>query len=411
MVKKRVVITGVGTLNPIGNSANEYWGNLKAGKSGISKITNFDITDYTTKIAGTVSNLDLNDHFVKKEVRRTSKFVMYAVIAAREAIKDSALDISKEAEQIGVEVGVGMGGIEIIEKALKDLVEKGPSRLSPFTVPMMIADMASGRIAIDSGAKGPNSCSVTACASSAHSMGNAFKIIQNGEAVAMLTGGAEAVVTPLGVASFCAAKSLSTNNDYPQKASRPFDKGRDGFVMGEGSGILVFEELEHALSRGAKIYAEVVGFGSSGDAYHITAPAPEGEGAARAMKMALNSASIEPEAIDYINAHGTSTVLNDLNETKAIKSVFGEHAAKLSISSTKSMTGHLLGSAGAIEMIACSYAVKYSTVPPTINLEEPDPECDLDYTPDKPVSRDLTYVMSNSFGFGGHNAVLVIKKY
>ncbi len=411
MTKKRVVITGLGTVNPCGNTINEYWQNLINGVSGVSTIDTFDISNYPTKIAGLVKNIDPEQYLDKKEVRRTSRFILLAIIAALDAVKDSGLDIASEAENIGVEIGSGIGGIEVLENNYQILQEKGVDRLSPFCVPMMISDMAAGLVSIKLGAKGPNGCYVTACASSAHAMGNAFRIIQNGDAIAMVAGGTEAAVTKLGLASFCAARSLSERNDEPQKASRPFDMDRDGFVMGEGSGILVFEELDHALKRGAKIYAEVIGFGSTGDAYHITAPAPEGEGAKRAMERALKDANIKPEVIDYINAHGTSTQLNDKNETAAIKAVFGDHAKNLAISSTKSMTGHLLGAAGAIELIACSLAIKNSLIPPTINYDNPDPELDLDYTPNKARKADLNYVMSNSLGFGGHNAVLIIKKY
>ena len=411
MQKKRVVITGMGTINPAGNNVDEYWKNIIDGKSCVSKISHFDVSSYTTQIAGTLSNINLEDHFAKKDVRRTSKFIMYAVIAARQAVLVSGLDIKNEAEEIGVEIGSGIGGIEVFEEAARSLHTKGPSRVSPFTVPMMIVDMAAGQVAIDIGAKGPNSCSVSACASSAHSMGTALRIIRDGQAKAMVVGGAEAAVSPLGLASFCAARSLSTRNDEPTKASRPFERDREGFVMSEGAGILVFEELEHALVRGAKIYGEVAGFGSSGDAYHITAPAPEGEGASRAIKAALKDANIHAEDIDYINAHGTSTVLNDKNETHAIKTALGEHAYKVNVSSTKSMTGHLLGAAGAIEAIASIQVINNSLIPPTINFDNPDENCDLNYTPNKAQAREVNYAFSNSFGFGGHNAVIVLKKY
>lgn len=411
MSKKRVVITGVGTINAIGNTVPEFWDNLKNGKSGIDTITEFDVSKHSTRFAGMVKNFNPEYCLDKKEIRRTTRFILLAVAAAHEAVQDSGLDIAKEADFVGVEIGSGIGGIEILEKNVPLLKEKGPDKISPFSVPFMICDMASGMVSIKQGAKGPNGCSVTACASSAHSMGNAMRIIQSGEAVAMITGGAEAAVTSLGLACFCAAQSLSERNDAPQQASRPFDKERDGFVMAEGSAILIFEELEHALARNAKIYAEVVGFGSSGDAYHITAPAPEGEGARRAMIAALRNAGIQPTQIDYINAHGTSTHLNDKNETSAIKYVFGDHAYKVSISSTKSMTGHALGAAGAMELIASALAIQNSIVPPTINLDNPDPDCDLNYTPNKAISKNIEYAMSNSFGFGGHNAVLIIKKF
>ncbi len=413
MAKKRVVITGMGVISPVGNTVETFWESLITGKSGVGKVTTFDVSQYSTQIAALVHDFDPEQHgFDKKEARRTSKFIVYGVGAALQAATNSGLDIASEAEQIGVEVGSGIGGIEVLEEMTLVLHEKGPSRLSPFTVPMMIPDMAAGLISIKLGAKGPNACTVTACASAANAMGNAFRLIQDGLAIAMFTGGAEAAISPLGLASFCAARSLSnSHNDSPQLASRPFERDRDGFVMGEGAGILVFEELEHAKARGATIHAEVVGIGMSGDAYHITAPAPDGEGGARAMKMALEMAGIRPDQIDYINAHGTSTELNDKNETAAMKSVFGAHAYKVKISSTKSMTGHLLGAAGAIELIACVKAIQDSKVPPTINYDNPDPNCDLDYTPNHAVDAELTYVMSNSFGFGGHNASLIIKKY
>ena len=408
-MKKRVVITGMGAINPVGNNIKQYWEGLINGKSGIGRVTTFDVSAYSTQIAGLVKDFEPASCFDKKEVRRTTRFILLGATAAEEAIRDSGLDIAKEADLIGVEIGSGIGGIEILEENAVILKEKGPSKISPFCVPMMICDMASGMVSMKFGAKGPNACSVTACASSAHSLGNAFRIIQDGHAVAMIAGGAEAGVTPLGLAGFCAARSLSTRNDEPEKACRPFDKDRDGFVMGEGAGILVLEELEHALARGAKIYAEFVGFGSSGDAYHITAPAPEGEGALRAMAAALKEAEITPDKIDYINAHGTSTELNDRNESIAVKKLFGEHAYKLTISSTKSMTGHLLGATGAIELIASILVINNSIVPPTLNCD--NPEFDLDYAANKAKERKVDYIMSNSFGFGGHNGVLVAKKF
>lgn len=411
LANKRVVITGMGTVNPVGNTVDTFWTSVTQGKSGVSKVTQFDVSAYSTQIAASVKDFDSSEFFDKKEIRRTSRFILLAVAAAMEAVKDSGLDIEKEADMIGVEIGSGIGGIEILEEATLTLRDKGPSKVSPFTVPMMIPDMAAGQVAIKLGAKGPNSCSVTACASSAHSMGNAFRLIQTGDAVAMIAGGAEACITPLGLASFCAARSLSTRNDEPLLASRPFDKDRDGFVMGEGAAILILEELSHAQARGAKIYAEVLGFGTSGDAYHITAPAPEGEGATRAMKMALRTAGLTVNDVDYINAHGTSTGLNDKNETAAIKTVFGDYAYDVAISSTKSMTGHLLGAAGALEAIVCALAIRDSIIPPTINLDTPDPDCDLNYTPNKAVKRNVDVAISNSFGFGGHNAVVAFGKY
>ncbi len=411
MTAKRVVITGYGTINPIGNSAEEFWAAATSGQSGISRITQFDVTDFSTQIGGSVKNFDPENFFDKKEARRTSRFILLALMAANEAVAHSGLDIAAEADEIGVEIGSGIGGIEVLEEATRTLMQKGPSRVSPFTVPMMISDMASGQVAIKLGAKGPNSCSVTACASSANSMGNAYRTIQRGEAVAMITGGAEATITPLCLASFCAARSLSSRNDDPTRASRPFEGGRDGFVMGEGAGILIFEDLDHAKARGATIYGEIVGFGSSGDAYHITAPAPEGEGAQRAIKMALKSAGLAPEDVDYVNAHGTSTELNDKNETQALKAVFGDHAYKLKVTSIKSMTGHLLGAAGALEAVCTIQTILNSMITPTINYDVPDPNCDLDYTPNVAVSHNVDVAISNSFGFGGHNAVLVLQKY
>jgi len=411
LANKRVVITGMGTVNPVGNTVDTFWTSVTQGKSGVSQVTHFDVSAYSTQIAAAVKDFDASEFFDKKEIRRTSRFILLAVAAAKEAVKDSGLDIEKEADMIGVEIGSGIGGIEILEEATLTLRDKGPSKVSPFTVPMMIPDMAAGQVAIKLGAKGPNSCSVTACASSAHSMGNAFRLIQTGDAVAMIAGGAEACITPLGLASFCAARSLSVRNEEPLLASRPFDKDRDGFVMGEGAAILILEELSHAQARGAKIYAEVLGFGTSGDAYHITAPAPEGEGASRAMKMALRTAGLTVDAVDYINAHGTSTGLNDKNETAAIKTVFGDRAYDIAISSTKSMTGHLLGAAGALEAIVCALAIRDSIIPPTINLDTPDPDCDLNYTPNKAVKRNVDVAISNSFGFGGHNAVVAFGKY
>ena len=354
MNKKRVVITGLGAVTPIGNTVADYWEQLINSKSGISHVTKFDTSNYPTTIAGEIKNFDPTTIVDKKEARRTSLFILYALAAAKEAIKDAELDISNIANSVGIEIGSGIGGIEILERMSVTLDKSGPSKVSPFTVPMMIPDMAAGFVSIKLGIKGPNSCTVTACASANNSMGNALQWIQSGKVAAMLTGGAESAVTPLGLASFCAARSLSTQNDSPETASCPFDLNRNGFVMGEGAGILIFEELEHALNRNAKIYGEVIGFGASGDAYHLTAPAENGEGAQRAIQATLKDANIQPNDIDYINAHGTSTKLNDKNESIAIKSIFGSHAEKLKISAIKSMTGHLLGAAGAIEAIACA---------------------------------------------------------
>jgi 3-oxoacyl-[acyl-carrier-protein] synthase II len=410
MEKRRVVITGLGSVNPIGLNVEEYWEGLMSGRSGISLVDRFDASEFSTRFAAQITGLNFSDHFDSKEARRTSQFVMLAVIAAKEAIAHSGFDVAAHAERIGVEIGSGIGGLEVLEAAVTTLNERGPSKMSPFTVPMMIADMATGMVAMKTGAKGPNSATVTACASSTHAIGNAMKIIERGQADAMITGGSEACITPVGLGSFCAARSLSQRNDDIEHACRPFDNEREGFVMGEGSGILILEEYEFAKARGATILGEVVGFGSSGDAYHITAPAPEGEGAQRAMKAALADAGLNPDQVDYVNAHGTSTKLNDRNETMAMKKVFGDHAYKMAISSTKSMTGHLLGAAGAIEAVACVKVMQTGIVPPTINYEFPDPECDLNYTPNVAQERKVNVTMSNSFGFGGHNAVLILKK-
>ncbi len=411
MNKKRVVITGLGAVTPIGNTVADYWEQLINSKSGISHVTKFDTSNYPTTIAGEIKNFDPTTIVDKKEARRTSLFILYALAAAKEAIKDAELDISNIANSVGIEIGSGIGGIEILERMSVTLDKSGPSKVSPFTVPMMIPDMAAGFVSIKLGIKGPNSCTVTACASANNSMGNALQWIQSGKVAAMLTGGAESAVTPLGLASFCAARSLSTQNDSPETASCPFDLNRNGFVMGEGAGILIFEELEHALNRNAKIYGEVIGFGASGDAYHLTAPAENGEGAQRAIQATLKDANIQPNDIDYINAHGTSTKLNDKNESIAIKSIFGSHAEKLKISAIKSMTGHLLGAAGAIEAIACAKILTTGIIPPTINYNTPDPDCDLNYIPNESIQENITTILSNSFGFGGHNAVIAFKKY
>lgn len=411
-LNKRVVVTGIGAITPIGTGKERFWQALKAGQSGIGRISKFDVTDYPTKIAGEVKDFDLIEYIDKKEARRMDRFTQYGVAATKLAIEDAKLDVEKvDSHRFGVVLGSGIGGIETLEKEYEKLMNKGPSRVSPFFIPMMISNIGAGQISMTFGAKGPNTTVVTACASSTNAIGDAFKIIQRGDADVMITGGAESSITPLSVAGFCSMKALSTRNDEPEKASRPFDKDRDGFVMGEGSGILILEELEHAISRGAHIYAEVVGYGMSADAYHITAPAPEGEGAARAMRNAIKDANILPEDIDYINAHGTSTPFNDKFETMAIKSVFGEYAYKLSVSSTKSMTGHLLGAAGGIEAIACSLAIDEGFIPPTINYTTPDIECDLDYVPNEGRKVEVQYALSNSLGFGGHNASIILKKY
>ncbi|RKD27815.1 3-oxoacyl-[acyl-carrier-protein] synthase II [Caminicella sporogenes DSM 14501] len=412
MSRKRVVVTGIGVISPIGNGKENYWESLKNGVNGVDKITRFDASELSAQIAAEVKDFDPHDYIDKKEAKRMDRFTQFAIAASKMAVEDSKIDLDKiNRDRFGVVLGSGVGGIETLEKEHQKLLKKGPRRVSPFFVPMMISNIGAGYISMHFGAKGPNATIVTACASSTHAIGDAFKIIQRGDADIMIAGGAEAAITPLAMAGFCSMKALSTRNDDPKTASRPFDRERDGFVMGEGSGIIIMEELEHALNRGARIYGEVVGFGMSADAYHITAPAPEGEGAARAMRLALEDAEINPEDIDYINAHGTSTPYNDKFETMAIKSVFEKHAYELSVSSTKSMTGHLLGAAGSIEAIACLLAIENSFIPPTINLTNPDPELDLDYVPNKGIERTVNYALSNSLGFGGHNATLIFKKY
>ena len=408
---KRVVVTGIGTVNPIGNNKDEFFDGLRQARNGIDRVTSFDITPFLSHIGGEVKNFDPLKYMDRKEAKRLPKFIQYAIAAAKLAYQDSGLELEKIQNEVGVIIGTGIGGLDVMEQQVRTLVEKGPEKVSPFTVPLMIADMASGQVSIALKAKGPNSCIVTACASGSHSIGHSFDLIRMGKAKAMFTGGTEAVCTPLGFAGFCAARALSTRNDDPKHASRPFDKERDGFVMGEGAGILVLEELEFAKQRGANIYAEVIGFGQSGDAYHMTAPAPQGEGGARAMAEAMRDANLSVNDIDYINAHGTSTLLNDKFETMAIKNVFGSRAKDIPVSSTKSMTGHLLGAAGAVEAIASIFAIKEGILPPTINYEVPDEECDLDYVPNVPRQKEANTVMSNSFGFGGHNAVLILRKY
>lgn len=411
-MNRRVVVTGLGAVTPLGTGVEEFWKGLIQGKSGVGPITRFDASQLPTRIAAEVSEFDPLDYIDRKEARRMDRFTQYAVAAAIMAKENSGLSINgAEAEKIGVLIGSGIGGIETLEAQCKILLERGPNRVSPFMVPMMIPDMASGQVSIILGAKGHNSCTMTACATSSNAIGDAFRIIERGDAVAMITGGAEAAITQLSMAGFCAAKTLSTRNDEPTKASRPFDAERDGFVMGEGAGILILEELNHALERGADILAEVVGYGATGDACHITSPAPEGDGAARAMKAALADAGLQPTDIDYINAHGTSTTLNDVFETISIKRVFGDYAYQVPVSSTKSMTGHLLGAAGGIESIVCVQVIQTGIIPPTINYENPDEQCDLDYVPNKARQADVKVCMSNSFGFGGHNAVLIFSRY
>ncbi len=412
MSKRRVVVTGVGLLTPIGNNNEENWNSLMQGKSGIGKITKFNTENYPVKIAGELKDFDPVKYLDKKEVKKYDSFILYAIAAAKMAVEDSGIDFNKiNSEMAGVIIGSGIGGFENIELAHSILMEKGPKRISPFFIPSAIINMASGVVSIQYGLKGPNTSVVTACATGAHAVGDAAKMIERGIADIMVAGGAEAAITPIAVSGFANMRALSRRNDEPEKASRPFDADRDGFIMGEGSGILILEELEHALKRGAKIYAEVCGYGLTGDAYHITAPDEEGSGGVRCMKMAIKDAGIKPEDINYINAHGTSTPFNDKIETKAIKAVFGEHAYKLKISSTKSMTGHLLGATGSVEAIYSVMAIKNSMIPPTINLDNPDPECDLDYVPYKPQELNINYALSNSLGFGGTNATLIFGKY
>lgn len=411
-MSKRVVITGIGAITPLGNDINTLWQNLISGKSGMGLITRFNTDEYSTKIAAEIKDFHPEEYLDNKEVRKMDLFCQYVVIAALKAWKDSQLNINNEdVNRIGVIAGSGIGGLNTLETQCQILIEKGPRRISPFFITMLISNMAAGIISIQLGIKGPNSCTVTACATSAHCIGDAFKIIQRGDADVMLSGGGEAAISPLGIGGFCAMKALSTTNDTPEKASRPFDEKRNGFVMGEGSGIIVLEELEHALQRQAPIYAEIVGYGMTGDAYHISAPSPGGEGAARCMQMALKDASLQPEEVSYINAHGTSTKLNDAYETSAIKAVFKDYAYQLKISSTKSMTGHLLGAAGAVESIVSILSIKNDIIPPTINYEFPDPECDLNYVPNNALKMPVNIALSNSLGFGGHNATLIFKKY
>jgi 3-oxoacyl-[acyl-carrier-protein] synthase II len=411
MEKRRVVVTGVGAVTPLGNDADTTWKNIIDGKSGIGPLTRVNADEYPAKVAAEVKDFNVELFMERKDARKMDRFTQYAVAASLMAVKDANLTINDEnAPRVGVWIGSGIGGMETFEEQYENFQKRGYRRVSPFFVPMLIPDMATGQVSITLGAKGFNSCTVTACATGTNSIGDAFKVIQRGDADVMVTGGAEAPITKMSVAGFCANTALSTNPD-PQTASRPFDKNRDGFVIGEGAGIVILEELEHALARGAKIYAEIVGYGATGDAYHITAPAPGGEGGARAMKMAINDGGLFPEDMDYINAHGTSTEYNDKFETLAVKEVFGDHAYKLAMSSTKSMTGHLLGAAGGVEAIFTVLAIRDSIIPPTINYETPDSECDLDYVPNVARPKEIKVAMSNSLGFGGHNATIVFKKY
>ncbi len=410
MEKRRVVVTGIGAVSPVGNSAEESWKAILEGKSGIGPLTRLDSDKFPVKVAAEVKDFDIEQYISRKDARKMDRFTHYALASSIMAMKDANLELEGDlALRTGVWIGSGIGGMETHEQQFLTFQEKGYRRVSPFFVPMMIPDMAAGQVSIYHGAKGINTCTVTACASGTNSIGDAFEVIRRGDADVMITGGAEAPITTMAVAGFCANTALSLNPD-PATASRPFDKERDGFVIGEGAGILILEEYEHAIARGAKIYAELVGYGATGDAHHITAPAPGGEGGARAMQQAIEQSGISPDKIDYINAHGTSTAYNDQFETMAAKEVFGEHAYKLTMSSTKSMTGHLLGAAGGLEAIFTVKALQEGILPPTINVVNADPECDLDYVTEGARKADITYAMSNSLGFGGHNATLVFKK-
>ena len=412
MASRRVVLTGLGALTPVGNTTEEFWSALKQGKSGIGPITKFDAAGYPTRIAGEIRNFDEAKYVDKKEARRLDPYLKYALATSIMAVEDAALDPAKvDATRFGVLIGSGIGGITTLIEGEDVRRTKGFDRVSPFVVPMLIINMAAGLVSMRFGAKGPNSSVVTACATGNHAIGDAFKIIERDDADVMIAGGAEAMIVPLTIAGFCSMKAMSTRNDEPEKASRPFDAGRDGFVCGEGAGIVVLEALEHAVRRDARIYAEIVGYGMTGDAHHMTAPDPDGDGATRAMQLALKDGGVEPSAVGYINAHGTSTPYNDKFETIAIKRVFGDHARRLAVSSTKSMTGHLLGAAGGIEAVATVLAIHHGLLPPTINYETPDPDCDLDYVPNQARKVDVEYALSNAFGFGGTNATLAFRRY
>lgn len=409
---KRVVVTGLGIVSPLGIGVGTFWANLTAGVSGVSRITRFDPEGYTTQIAAEVKDFDPADYFEKKEARHLDRFTQFALVATREALADAGLQLERvDRDRVGVILGTGIGGIETLEEQHKILLNRGPDRVSPFFVPMMIANMGAGQIAINYGLRGHNVTTVSACASSSNAIGDAFRLLKQGLAEVVITGGAEAPVTPLAIAGFCSMRAMSTNNAEPAKASRPFDARRDGFVIGEGAGVLILETHEHALKRGARIYAEVAGYGCTCDAYHVSAPDPEGKGAALAMELALREGNVTGAEVDYINAHGTATPLGDRLETLAIKQVFREAVDRLAVSSTKSMTGHLLGAAGGLEAVACILAIEKGIVPPTINYEYPDPDCDLDYVPNKARSQPVEVALSNSLGFGGHNVSLLFKKY
>lgn len=411
-MRRRVVVTGMGTVNPIGLNINDFWSGLLRGKSGVIDITKFDTSEFATKIAAEIVDFNPENHFEKKEIRRIDSYAQYAIVSARQAIEQAGLDLEKQnRNRIGVIVGSGIGGMLSFETELAKLLNHGPRKVSPFFIPQMISDIAAGHISMEFGLKGPNYATVSACATSGHALGVATMTIQRGDADIIVAGGSEAAITPMGVAGFNSMRALSTRNDDPSTASRPFDLYRDGFVMGDGAGIVVLEDLDHAKARNAKIWAEMAGMGFTADAHHLTAPAPGGEGAVRAMQMSLKDGELMPEDVDYINAHGTSTPHNDRNETEAIKTVFGDRAYDLAISSTKSMTGHMLGAAGVVEFIVSVMAVHEGKIPPTINYETPDPECDLNYTPNTFIEKEVNTAISNTFGFGGHNACLSIKKY
>lgn len=411
-MSRRVVVTGVGLVNPLGIGIDPVWAKVCEGISGVGPITRFDTTDFDTKIAAEIKGFRSEDFLEPKDIKKMDIFIHYALAATRIAMDDAGLEVSENnTDRVGVIIGTGLGGLSTIEKYHKILLERGPQRISPFFIPMLIANEASGQVAIEYGVKGPNLCIVTACATGNHSIGEACRAIQHGDADAIIAGGVEATITPLALGGFNAMKALSTRNAEPERASRPFDRDRDGFVMGEGGAVVILEELEYARARGAKIYAELVGYGYTGDAYHLAAPDPEGDGAARCMQMALRDAQLSPQEVDYVNAHGTSTELNDITETVAVKRVFGDHARKLPISSTKSVTGHLLGAAGSTEAVFSVLAIRDKIIPPTMNYENPDPRCDLDYVPNVARGAEVKVVLSNAFGFGGTNAALIFKRF
>ena len=411
-MSRRVVVTGMGVVSPFGVGVRLFWESLLAGRSGLSTVTKFDTSDYSVEIGGEVHDFSPEDYLDRKELNRLDEFAVYAIAAADEALKDADLENGiPDMDRFGVILGSGVGGLQTMENQNRRLINRGPRAISPFFIPMFIPDIAPGLISIRWGMKGPNYSVVSACASATNAIGDAYRLIQHSDADVILTGGSEASITPIAYAGFSNMKALSTQNENPKQASRPFDQARDGFVMGEGAGVLILEEAEHAEARGATVYGEVGGYGATGDAHHITAPAPGGEGGVRAMKRAVEDADLQVEDVDYINAHGTSTPFNDKNETAAIREVFGDHAETLNVSSTKSMTGHLLGASGGIEAVACTMSILENKIPPTINYENPDPDCDLNYTPNRAVERNVNVAMSNTFGFGGHNAVLVLKQW